>query len=63
MKYKITMPVSVCFEVEADSQHEAEAVAHLAVEQLTVNPMEDDQLAERGLCDVFVQWGESVEEA
>ena len=63
MKYKITIPVTVHFEVEADSRQEAERVAHLAVEQLTVNPMEDDQLAEKGLCDVSVQWGESVEEA
>ena len=63
MKYRITIPVTVGFEIEADSRQEAETVAHLAVQQLTVNPMEDDQLAERGLCDVSVQWGESVEEA
>jgi hypothetical protein len=63
MRYKITIPVTVCFEVDADSRQEAETVAHLAVAQLTVNPMDDDQLAERGLCEVSVQWGESVEEA
>ena len=63
MKYKLTMPVTGCCEVEADSRYEAETVAHLAVAQPTVNPTEDDQLAERGLCGVCVQWGESVKEA
>ena len=35
---------SPCFGVEADSGHEAETVAHLAVEQITVNPWP------RGVC-------------